>query len=98
VNHSLAERWAAHVARQPTTRWGIFISLAVLTVYLLFHRWSEGNLTVLEVFLYLALSAFIVYAAIVFEGFRRLLAAKNKEVEKFKSPTTGTENDQVAER
>jgi hypothetical protein len=87
----MSERWASRVAKKPAMEWGLLLLLVAVVASNLYGGWSA--VTVPEVLLYVLLCACIVYVSIVFEGFRRLLAARDRQIDELKSLRNKAEPD-----
>jgi hypothetical protein len=91
MKQSFSERVALRVARQPATDWATMLIWAAVTVYGVWQLWSDGNQSlvaqILITFLYVLLWVTLVYMTIAFDGFRRLLRARESQLNEFKRAT-----------
>ncbi len=88
MSQTFSEKCAWRVARGPATDWMTMFIWAMVTVYNMWQFWSDASMSFLAqlliTFLHVLLWATLVYMAITFDGFRRLLRASESQIKELK--------------
>jgi hypothetical protein len=96
VNQTFSGRWAARLAKQsPANGWIVVVGWGAIIILLLWQRGSEGRLTILEAGFLVLFWVSLVVMTVVFDGYRRLLAARDRQIDELK---TSLENLTAASR
>ena len=86
MNQTFSERWAARMAQQSAAAgWIVVVGWGANIVLILWPRGSEGRLTYLEAFFSVLFWVLLVVMNVFFDGFRRLLAARDRQIDELKS-------------
>jgi hypothetical protein len=86
VNQTFSERWAARIAKQSAANgWIVVVGWGALVVLNLWQRGSAGRSTILDGGFFVLFWLALVVMTVVFDGFRRLLAARDRQIDELKS-------------
>jgi uncharacterized membrane protein len=86
VNQTFSERWAGRIAKQsPVNGWIVVVGWIPIMLLNLWQRGSEGRLTYLEAGFLVLFWVSLVVMNVLFDGFQRLLAARDRQIDELKS-------------